>query len=280
MLLDGDVAAVLRTVITEYHPAVTIAQRVTIGAYVLDVRLLDATPAAAAWYGVDDPTVLRGCWQSQLYHPEDAWLATVFMEARRRGLPAPTRYVCRVRQVPSSDRYVPVTAETLQLTVGTDVYWFTILSEPTEPPLAGQSDVWQRFPLPQDLFASLTSRVSVAAMERTLRAGGIVPPPAMTPTTDATPRQLEMVLGETVQLADGIYAHRCARCTDIWVSRNPTPARCGKRRCQQPAWRDLPRRFQRMQQAGSAVTPVMIRAARRQRRARRTIPSRGDRSGT
>ena len=48
---------------------------------------------------------------------------------------------------------------------------------------------------------------------------------------------------------------------DIWVSHNPTPARCGKRLCQQTAWRALPRHFQRMQRAGSAVTPALIRPA-------------------
>ena len=137
-----------------HHPAPpggeTIAERVTIGTSVLDVRLLDATPAAAAWYGVNDPAVLRGCWQSQLSHPEDAWLATVFMEAHRRGLPAPTRYVCRVRQVPLPDRYVPVTTETLHLTLGTEVYCLTILSEPTELPLGLQPDIWGRFPMPPE----------------------------------------------------------------------------------------------------------------------------------
>ena len=175
MLLDGDIVAVLRTAITPHHPAVTIAQRVTIGTSVLDVRLLDATPAAAAWYGVNDPAVLRGCWQSQLSHPEDAWLATVFMEAHRRGLPAPTRYVCRVRQVPLPDRYVPVTTETLHLTLGTEVYCLTILSEPTELPLGLQPDIWRRFPMPPGLFAALTSRVSVAVMEQALRAGAASP---------------------------------------------------------------------------------------------------------
>jgi hypothetical protein len=81
---------------------------------------------------------------------------------------------------------------------------------------------------------------------------------------------LNIALGETVLLAEGIYAHRCARCTEIWVTRNPAPVRCGKRNCQALTWREFARTLQRMQQEGTVITPRMVREARKPRTSRRT----------
>jgi hypothetical protein len=81
---------------------------------------------------------------------------------------------------------------------------------------------------------------------------------------------LNIALGETVLPAEGVYAHRCARCTEIWVTRNSHPVRCGKRNCQTLAWQELAKPLRSMQQEGTVVTPTMVRKARKPRTSRRT----------
>jgi hypothetical protein len=83
-------------------------------------------------------------------------------------------------------------------------------------------------------------------------------------------RPLDMDLGETVVLAEGSYLHRCARCTGVWISSNRNPARCGKRACQQPAWRELTEPFRALRHEGVVVTPDMICKTRGTRRKRRS----------
>jgi hypothetical protein len=148
-----------------------------------------------------------------------------------------------------------------QVAIGDEIYWFTVLSEPTESPLALQEDVLQRFNVPPDVLAYVSSCMSVADMERALEAGA-TPLPRPAEGAVAGPRPIEVALGETVILAEGAYLHRCARCTGVWMSDHPTPIRCGKRVCQQLAWRELAAPFRMMQHEGVAVTPDMIRRAR------------------
>jgi hypothetical protein len=269
MLVDHDLPSVLHAVITQKHHAVTIAKMITVGKYVLDARIIDATPAAAAWYGVEDPNALIGCWQSQVQHADDVWLGRVLSAARRRGIQVPTRYVSRIRQLRPPHAFTPVTKDTMQLTLGADIYWFTVLSEPTGPPLALQGDVWKRFDIPPDIFSSISSYMSVADMERALETGSM--PLQTAPDSTAVPgsRPLDVALGETVVLAEGSYLHRCARCTGVWISSKRNPARCGKRTCQQPAWRELAEPFRTMQREGLPVTADMVLGARRERQTQR-----------
>jgi len=58
--LSSDVAELLKAFLTHKHRAITIAQRVAIGTLVVDARIIDATPEAAAWYGMADPQSLIG----------------------------------------------------------------------------------------------------------------------------------------------------------------------------------------------------------------------------
>jgi hypothetical protein len=268
MLMDHDLPSVLHAVLTQKNRAVTIAKMIAVGKYVIDARIIGATPEAAAWYGVEDPKALIGCWQSQLQHPDDVWLGRVFSQARRRGIAVPADYVSRIRQLRLPNAFTPVMKDVAQLVIGDDVYWFTVLSEPTEPPLAAQGDVVQRFQIPPDVFAYLSSCMSVADMERALETGAM-PPQVAADAAGAATRPLDVDLGETVILAEGSYLHRCARCTGVWISGKRNPARCGKRACQQPAWRELAEPFRALRHEGVVVTPDMVcktRGARRKLR--------------
>jgi hypothetical protein len=269
MLVDHDLPSVLHAMITQKHHAVTIAKMITVGKYVVDARIIDATPAAAAWYGVEDPKALIGYWQSQVQHRDDVWLGRVFSAARRRGMQVPTRYVSRIRQLRMPQAFTPVTKDTVQLTLGAEVYWFTVLSEPTEPPLMLQGDVWKRFDIPPDIFSYLSSCMSVADMEQALETRNTPLQTAAESAAMSIPRPLDVALGETVVLAEGSYLHRCARCTGVWVSSKHNPIRCGKRTCQQPAWRDLAEPFRAIQRDGLSVTAEMVLEARRERQMQR-----------
>lgn len=265
MLMDRDLPSVLHAVLTQRHRAVTAAKMITIGQYVIDARIVDATPEAAAWYGVEDRRMLIGQWQSQLQHPDDVWLGRVFSQARRRGLEMPTRYVSRIRQLRTPGTYTAVLKEVAQMAIEDDVYWFTVLSAPTEAPLALQEKVFQRFPIPPEVFQYLDTCMSVADMEQVLaertHARGL---PAV--GAGIEPRPMEVALGETVMLAEESYLHRCARCTGIWMSEHANPPRCGKRHCQQPGWREVAEPFRVMQREGVVVTPAMVVRARGARR--------------
>jgi hypothetical protein len=269
MLVDHDLPSVLHAVITQKHHAVTIAKMIPVGKYVLDARIIDATPAAAAWYGVEDPNALIGYWQSQLQHSDDVWLGRVFSAARRRGIQVPTRYVSRIRQLRTPHTFAVVTKDIVQLTIGVDVYWFTVLSEPTEPPLVLQGDILKRFDIPPDILSYLSSCMSVADMEREIEKGSVPLETAADEATVPGPRPLDVDLGETVVLAEGSYLHRCARCTGVWISSKRNPSRCGKRTCQQLAWRELAEPFRAMQRNGIAVTADMVLEARKERQMQR-----------
>ena len=265
MLVDHNLPSLLQAVITQKHHAVTIAKMISVGKYVLDARIIEATPAAASWYGVVDPNTLIGYWQSQLQHPDDVWLGRVFSAARRRDIQVPTRYVSRIRQLHTPNTFAAVTKDIMQLTMGGDVYWFTVLSEPTEPPLALQGDILKRFDIPPDILSYLSSCMSVADMERTLETGSVSLETAADAATMPGPRPFDVALGETAVLAEGSYLHRCARCTGVWISSKRHPARCGKRTCQQPAWRELAEPFRAMQRNGIPVTAEKVLEARKER---------------
>ena len=262
--VEHDLPAVLQAMIGKQHAAVTVAKMATIGRFVIDSRIIEATPAAAAMYGVEDPQELVGCWQSLLQHPDDVWLGRVMAQARRRGCMVPDIYISRIRQIRSPNTYVTVTKDVAQLAIGPDVYWFTVLSEANGPPLIEEENIWERYHIPGDVFSYLANCVSVAEMERALSSKGAGISDTFDPTDPDTFRMLDISLGESVRLADESYLHRCARCTAIWKTASPTPARCAKRVCHSPEWRTLPRVLQALDR--DSVTPEMVLASKQPRR--------------
>jgi hypothetical protein len=264
---------ILSAYITRTHHAMTIAQRTCIGQHIVDARIIAATASAAHWYGMDSPAQLLGKWISLLHHPDDARLGRVLSLARHCGLKAPTAYVSRIWQADVPGTFRPVQKDTTQMTVDGESYWVTVLLEPgpEDVPLALHPEVFRRFAVPDaQLAARFYGQMSVAELEAALAAGDVqrVSPFAASPVPPH--RMLNIALGETVLLAEGVYAHRCARCTEIWVTRNPAPVRCGKRNCQALTWREFAKPLQGIQQEGTVITPRMVRAARKPRTSRRT----------
>src|SRR5262249_44827740 len=105
---DAQASTLLKEFLTRTHRAVTIAQRVAIGDFVVDARIIDATAEAAAWYGVEDPKQLLGQWISLVHHPEDATLGRKLSVARHYGIKVPTCYVSRIRQLCTPSNFRPV----------------------------------------------------------------------------------------------------------------------------------------------------------------------------
>jgi hypothetical protein len=150
------------------------------------------------------------------------------------------------------------------MVVGSETYWITVLSEATEPPLVWQAERYREaLLLTDELKEQYVGRLSVADMHAMLQERTAPQSPAR------GGRALTIALGETVVLETSLYLHRCARCTGIWLSADPDPARCGKRPCQQPAWRECTKALRRLQQHGIAVTPQMVREVRHRRRTAR-----------
>lgn len=147
-MLDLDVSGLFDAFLSHTHEAVTIARRVAIGTYIADARVIAATPAAVAWYGLEEPMQLLGRWLSLLHHPEDNRLARALATARYTGLQVPTAYVSRIWQAQAPGTFRAVQKQTLQLTLEGETYWITRLTAPQETPLVLQQEVQQYLHLP------------------------------------------------------------------------------------------------------------------------------------
>lgn len=255
MVEDEHTPTLLEEFLTRTHKAVTIAKRVAIGDFVVDARIIEATADAAAWYGVDDPKLLIGTWISLLHHPEDAKLGRTLSVARHYGIQVPTRYVSRIRQVTTPYTFRPVLKDTTQMTIGSETYWVTVLSQPHEPPLALQLHVCEHLQLPPgEDVARFCGCLSVAEMQTLLSTH-----PAIEGTlsqisdknesqkshkTETPPPMgvgqrphLTLAPGQTYLMPTGRYVHWCAVCGNLWRSGEAQPPYCGHRTCHSPHWR-------------------------------------------
>jgi len=252
---DAHAPTLLKEFLTRAHKAVTVAQRVAIGDFVVDARIIEATAEAAAWYGVEDPKQLLGQWISLVHHPEDATLGRKLSVARHYGIKVPTCYVSRIRQFHTPYGFRPVLKETTQMTIGSETYWVTILSQPRDPPLAMQLQMCEHLQLPpgEDIIR-FCGYWSVAEMETLLRnhpsLQGILSQfsekkksqksdtGAMLSLEGAGQRpHLVLTPGQTYLMPTGRYVHWCAVCGNLWRSGEALPPYCGHRSCHSPRWR-------------------------------------------
>jgi hypothetical protein len=250
-----DTAELMKAFVSRRHRAVTIAQRMVIGTLVVDARIIDATPEAAAWYGVAEPQHLIHRWISLVHHPDDAKLGRTLALARHLGIVVPTRYVSRIAQLQTPGTFRAVLKDTTQLTVGNETYWITVLLEPTEPPLALQSSWHAHWPVPpSEEVTRFCGHLSVADMEALLydqrmdtpRLSQITTADASQKSSDAlasllgptTPTAGNVLRpGQTYRMPTGRYLHWCAVCGNVWRSGVAYPVQCGYRLCHSPAWR-------------------------------------------
>ena len=261
--MEQDLPAVFQAMIGKQHQAVTVGKMVRIGKYIVDSCVIDATPAAAALYGVEEPNDLIGCWQSLLQHPDDVRLGRLLAQARRRGIQVPEVYISRIRQLRTPQQYVTVTKDVSQLTIHNDIYWFTVLSEADGPPLMEQDDFWAHFKVPDDVYSYLANCVSIAETEHAIEAHGRMIPEALDSSDPNSFRKVDIMLGESVYLPDASYIHRCARCTAVWKTTKPNPPRCAKRLCHSPQWRTLPKELR--DRDVREITSDMVLATRKHR---------------
>jgi len=255
---DEHTPTLLEEFLTRTHKAVTIAKRVVIGDFVVDARIIEATADAAAWYGLDDPKLLIGRWISLLHHPEDAALGRTLSVARYYGIKVPTRYVSRIRQMTTPHTFRPVLKDTTQMTIGSETYWVTVLSQPNEPPLARQLHVCEHFQLPPaEDVTRFCGHLSVAEMQTLLRTHPSIEAieGALSQISEESKSQksqktatspsigsgqhppLTLTPGQTYLMPTGRYVHWCVVCGNLWRSGEALPAYCGHRSCHSPRWR-------------------------------------------
>ena len=255
MARDAYAPTLLEEFLTRTHKAVTIAQRVAIGDFVVDARIIEATTDAAAWYGVEDPRQLIGQWISLVHHPEDATLGRTLSVARHYGIKVPTCYVSRIRQLNTPHIFRPVLKETTQMTLGNETYWVTILSQPHDLPLAMQMQVWKHLQLPPSAdITHFCGYWSVAEMETLLRnhlslqatlsqfseknqSRKSDAEEMISPVGSGQHPRLVLTPGQTYLMPTGRYVHWCAVCGNLWRSGEALPPYCGHRTCHSPHWR-------------------------------------------
>ncbi len=255
MVGDEHTPTLLEEFLTRTHKAVTIAKRVAIGDFVVDARIIEATADAVAWYGLDDPKLLIGRWISLLHHPEDATLGRTLSVARHYGIKVPTRYVSRIRQMTTPHTFRPVLKDTTQMTIGSETYWVTVLSQPNEPPLARQMHVCEHFQLPpNEDVTRFCGHLSVAEMQTLLRTHPSIEgtlsqiseesksqkshkTEMFPPMESGQHPHLTLTPGQTYLMPTGRYVHWCAVCGNLWRSGEALPPYCGHRSCHSPRWR-------------------------------------------
>lgn len=253
--MPQNTAELMKAFISRRHRAVTIAQRIVVGTLVVDARIIDATPEAAAWYGVADPQYLIHRWISLVHHPDDAKLGRTLAIARHLGIVVPTRYVSRIAQLQTPGTFRPVLKDTTQITVDNETYWITVLLDPTEPPLALQSSWHTHWPAPPgEEVTRFCGHLSVADMEVLLRDQRTdIPRLSQITTTYASQKSSDPLdplsgrmppatgdvlrPGQTYCMPTGRYLHWCAVCRNVWRSGVAYPVQCGYRLCHSPAWR-------------------------------------------
>src|SRR5262245_53350568 len=160
----ADVAELMKAFLSRKFRAVTISQRVAINPWVVDAQMVQATDAAAQWYGFAQPADLLGHWQSWLQYPQDNQLSRAMAMRRHVGYTEiPTEYVSRIRQG-YRERFQPVRKQTTQLDVGGETYWITVLEPPRGPLLADTLDLTP-FPLPDSDAARHFGSTSISVQE-------------------------------------------------------------------------------------------------------------------
>ncbi|ETW98493.1 MAG: hypothetical protein ETSY1_18495 [Candidatus Entotheonella factor] len=221
----------------------TISKYVWMPPSIADAQIVCATAAAAAIYGYGSPRELEGRFLSQTMDEEDMRRGSLYSLARRHGHGAPTEYVTRIRR-PNTD-YVYVNKKVTQIESNDSIWWVTELTEALPPPSPLYKPTPQELDLSnQDVIAYLgtmtmsglealiTHRISGAiglsdltnssmhniifALRKSRRKTDDSDRPEAVPDILGDPVTLGP--GESRQLPDDRWLHRCGRCSSIWMS--------------------------------------------------------------
>lgn len=228
-----DVPLLLRDLMSPSQQAVTISERVKITDTIQDARIVTASPAAASWYGLPNLDQLVGQWLSRVQHPDDVHLSRLLSTARHQGRPVPTAYVCRAKQPDGSYRLV--TKQVQQLEVGSQIYWVTVLSDPTGP-LLQRADLQAQLGIPEDDILDTVGAMTVVDLEAFLSQGL---PPAIANVF------LTLPPGGSYELPLGVahyrrWVHHCQRCRQRWIAETASPRHCNH--CTSAVWREPPKK--------------------------------------
>ncbi len=226
--------------------ALTISRHVHITNMIEDLEIIAATPEAAHLYGYDKPSELVGKYLSETLSTEDMLRGYLMSLARQKDSRIPSRYATRIERPNGQISYV--FKQTILVERPKPVHYLTFLE-------AAEAADYQPTPDLRDLnltqaeVAAARAVITVRKLRElmadfgldTLKAGALTPLEMQSiltvfqskrnsqkgqldvPTTSVSAppgAPVDLLPGQTRQLPDGKFLHRCAKLTFDTLSQN------------------------------------------------------------
>lgn len=236
--------------------ALTISRHVCITDMIEDLEIIAATPEAAQLYGYGKPSELVGKYLSETQSIEDMFRGYLMSRARQKGHKIASRYATRIEWPDSQISYV--FKKTILIERPNPVHYLTFLEAAEESDVQPMSDL-SELGLTQAEVDAARSFLTVRKLRElmtsfgidTLKAGALTPSEMQSiltvfqsrrnpqkgkldvPTTivSAPPGEpVDILPGQTRQLPDGKFLHRCAKCLQTWNSVDREPRNCPRTR--------------------------------------------------
>lgn len=236
--------------------ALTISRHVCITNTIEDLEIIAATPEAAHLYGYDKPSELVGKYLSETLSKEDMLRGYLMSLARQKGNLISRRYATRIERPDGQIAYV--FKKTILVERPHPLHYLTFLEAAQEADFQPIPDL-RELNLTQAEFDAAQAVLTVRKLRElmasfgidTLKAGALTPLEMQSiltvfqskrnpqqgkldvPTTvvSAPPgAPVDILPGQTRQLPDGKFLHRCAKCLLTWNSVDREPRNCPRTR--------------------------------------------------
>lgn len=236
--------------------ALTIARHICITDMIEDLEIIAATPEAAQLYGYDKPSELIGKYLSETLSIDDMFRGYLMSRARQKGNKIANRYATRIERPDGQIAYV--FKQTILVERPNPVHYLTFLEAAEETDIQPIPDS-SELNLTQAEVDTARSYFTVRKLRElmtsfgidSLKAGALTPSEMQSiltvfqsrrnpqkgkqdvPATivSAPPGEpVDILPGQTRQLPDGKFLHRCAKCLQTWNSVDRKPRNCPRTR--------------------------------------------------
>ncbi len=257
---------------TQKRHALTISRHVYITNTIEDLEIIAATPEAAYLYGYDKPSQLVGKYISETLSTEDMLRGYLMSLARQKGNKISNQYATRIERPDGQISYVfkhaisverPTPIHYLTFLEAAEEADFRPMPDPSELNLSQAEvddarsvitvrklrELMIRFGIDALKAGSLTplemqSILTVFQSKRNPQKGQLDVPATILSAPPGAP--VDILPGQTRQLPDGKFLHRCAKCLQTWNSVDSGPRNCPRTRrdrrgpkCGVRTWRHL-----------------------------------------
>ncbi|WP_089722119.1 hypothetical protein [Candidatus Entotheonella palauensis] len=236
--------------------ALTIARHICLNDIIEDLEIIAATPEAAHLYGYDKPSELIGKYLSETLSIEDMFRGYLMSTARLKGNKIAKRYATRIERPDGQVAYV--FKQTTPIERPHPIHYLTFLEAAEETDMRPIPDA-SELNLTQAEVDTARSYFTVRKLRGLMTSFGIdsLRVSALTPSemqsiltvfqsrrnpqkgkldvsttiVSAPPGEPVAILpGQTRQLPDGKFLHRCAKCLQTWNSVDQEPRNCPRTR--------------------------------------------------